>query len=123
MTNAMTPTRTRTIEEVFQSHREAIENLDMPKLAADYAEDAVLMTMDGAFEGREAILTGFFQTILAQFPDMKINFEGTAFHGDTCIVQWSAEASAATVPAGVGVLSIRDGLIRSQVEWFQLVLK
>ncbi len=114
---------TRSTQEVFDSHREAIETLDFEKLAADYAEDAVLVTLDGSFKGREAILTGFFQTMMAQFPDMKINFEKTAYEGDVCLLQWSAEASAITVPVGTAVFIIQDGLIRRQGEWFEIVVR
>jgi uncharacterized protein (TIGR02246 family) len=114
---------TRTTQEVFDSHREAIETLDFEKLAADYAEDAVFVTLDGSFMGREEILTGFFQTILAQFPDVKIVFEKVAIEGDVCLLQWSAEASAVSIPAGIGVFIIQDGLIQRQAEWFQMVPK
>ncbi len=113
----------RTTEEVFNSHQEAIETLNFEQLAADYAEDAVMVTLDGSFIGREAIISGFFQAILAQFPDMKITFEEITIEDDTCLIQWSAEASAVTVPVGLGVLFIQDGFIQRQVEWFQMVPK
>ena len=113
----------RTTEEVFESHREAIETLNFEQLAGDYADDAVLLTVDGAFTGREAIMTGFFQAIMAQFPDMKITFEKVAYEDDLCLLQWSAEASAVTVPRGTAVFLIQDGLIRRQGEWFEMVLK
>ena len=113
----------RTTQEVFDSHQQAIETLDFEKLAADYAEDAILVTLDGSFVGREAILSGFFQTMLAQFPDVKINFEKTAVEGDVCLLQWSAEASAASIPAGAAAFIIQDGLIQRQAEWFQIVPK
>lgn len=124
MTKTATPTyslKTRTPEEVFQSHKEAIETLDFEKLAADYADNAVLLTMDAAFQGRDAIMTGFFQPMLAQFPDLKIKFERAAFEGDMCMLQWSAKASTIVVPTGTAVFIIRDGLIRRQGEWFQIV--
>ena len=121
MLNNVSATATRTTEEVFESHREAIETLDFEKLAADYAEDAILVTIDGSFVGREAILTGFFQTILAQFPDVKIKFEKTSINDDICLLQWSAAASAMRVPRGTAVFIIRDGLIWRQGEWFEMV--
>lgn len=114
---------TRTAQEVFDSHREAIETLDLEKLAADYAEDAVLITQDGYFEGREAILKEFFQATMAQFPDLKINYDMIAIEADVCLLQWSAEASNVTIPVGIGVLFIQDGLIKRQAEWFQMVPK
>lgn len=114
---------TRSTQEVYNSHKEAIETLDFEKLGGDYAEDAILVTLDGSFTGREAILTGFFQTIMAQFPDVKIKFDKVAFEGDVCLLQWSAESSAMTVPVGTAVFIIEDGLIQRQGEWFEIVPK
>jgi ketosteroid isomerase-like protein len=119
----VTTEKIRTTQEVFEAHQEAIEKLDLEALAAGYAEDAVLLTIDGSFIGREAILVGFFQPIMAQFPDMKINFEKVAYEEDLCLLQWSAEASAVTIPRGTAVFLIRDGLIQRQGEWFEMVLK
>ena len=119
----VTMEKIRTTEEVFKSHREAVENLDFEQLAGDYAEDAILVTIDGSFTGREAILAGFFQPIMAQFPDMKITFEKVAYEDDLCLLQWSAESSAMTCPRGTAVFLIQDGLIRRQGEWFEMVLK
>jgi ketosteroid isomerase-like protein len=119
----VTTEKIRTTQEVFEVHQEAIEKLDLEALAAGYAEDAVLLTIDGSFIGREAILVGFFQPIMAQFPDMKINFEKVAYEEDLCLLQWSAEASAVTIPRGTAVFLIRDGLIQRQGEWFEMVLK
>lgn len=114
---------TRSTQEVFDSHKEAVETLNLEQLAADYAEDAILVTLDGTFKGREAIMSGFFQTILGQFPDFKINFEKTAVEEDVVLLQWSAEASKASIPLGTAVFIIRDGLIQRQGEWFTLVPK
>ncbi len=112
---------TRTTQEVFDSHREAIETLDFEKLASDYAEDAFMVTLDGSFIGREAIMTGFFQAMLSQFTDVKIKFEKTAVEGDVCLLQWSAEAAEVTIPVGTAVFLIQDGLIQRQGEWFQII--
>ena len=112
---------TRPTQEVFDSHREAIETSNFEKLAADYAEDAILVTMDGSFIGRDAILNGFFKTIFGQYPDAKINFEKTVVEDDVCLLQWSVEASNATIPRGTAVFIIRDGLIQRQGEWFEVL--
>ena len=121
----VTMDKVRTTEEVFQSHREAVETLDIEKLMADYAEDAVMVTLDGTIYGKEAIQKNFFEAILAQFPDFKVIFndDKIVFEEDICMLEWSAVASAATMPVGLGILMIEDGLIRRQVELFQLVPK
>jgi ketosteroid isomerase-like protein len=114
---------TRSTQEVYESHKEALETLNFEKLAGDYADDAILVTMDGSFKGREEIMTGFFQAIMGQFPDVKIVFEKTSIEGDVCLLQWSAEASNVSVPRGTAVFIIQDGLIQRQGEWFQMVPK
>jgi ketosteroid isomerase-like protein len=114
---------TRTTQEVFDSHREAIEHLDFEQLGGDYAEDALMVTPDGTFEGREAIMTGFFQAWLAKFPDTKISFDKVTMGGEICLLEWSADASAMRIPVGVGVLFIQDGMIQRQAEWFQMAPK
>jgi ketosteroid isomerase-like protein len=113
----------RTIQEVFESHREAIEKGDIEQLAGDYAEDAVMITLDGAFQDREMIMNGFFKTIFDQFPDTKITFEKVVYEGDMCLLEWSATASTGDVPHGVGAFLIRDGFIQRQWEWFHMNLK
>ena len=112
---------TRSTREVFDSHQEAIETLNFEQLAGDYAEDAVLVTIDGSFIGRDAIMKDFFQTVLSQFPDVKINFEKVNVEGDICLLQWSAEASNASIPRGTAVFLIQDGLIQRQGEWFEIL--
>lgn len=112
---------TRSIREVFESHREAIETGNLEQLAADYAEDAYMVTLDGTFRGREAILNDFFGVWLSKYPDTKIRFDKVVFEGDICLLQWSSEATGATVPVGLGIFFIEEGLIRRQVEWFQIV--
>jgi ketosteroid isomerase-like protein len=113
----------RTTQEVFESHQEAIEKGDFEQLAGDYAEDAVLITLDGAFQGREMILNGFFKTTFDQVPDVKITFEKVVYEGDMCLLKWSAVASAGTVPHGTGAFLIHDGFIQRQWEWFEMVPK
>lgn len=114
---------TRTTQQVFDSHREAIETGDMEKLMGDYADDAVLLTLDGAFVGKEAIQKGFFEYQFSQHPNLRINFEKTAVEGDLFLLQWSAESDVATIPHGVAAFIMRDGKIQRQGEWFRLVPK
>ena len=112
---------TRSTQEVFASHKEAIENGDIEKLAADYAEDASLLTLDGAFRGREAIMRDFFGAWLSKSPDFKISFDKVVFEGETCLLQWSSKTPGMTIPVGLGIFFIEDGLIKRQAEWFQVV--
>ena len=122
-TAAKNPLMNRSTQEVLDSHKEAIETLNIDMLMADYAEDAVLVTPNGTILGRDAILTDFFQASLAQFPDMVFTYHNIVCEDDTCLLQWSGQATNADIPVGVGVLYIQDGLIQRQVEWFEVVPK
>ena len=113
----------RTPQEVFDRHQEALETGNFELLMEDYADDAVLLTIDGAHVGKEAIGRDFFGRLLTQFPDVKIAFEKSAMEGDLFLIQWSAEASAVSIPRGTAVFLIRDGKIQRQGEWFQMFPK
>jgi predicted alpha/beta superfamily hydrolase len=110
----------RTPQEVFDSHQDAIETLDVEMLMADYAENAVLITPQRVIEGKDAILTDFFNASLEQYPDMEFTYDKVVCEEDTCLVLWSGEASAASIPLGVGVLYADDGHIQREVEWFEI---
>jgi hypothetical protein len=113
---------TRTTQQVFDAHREAFKPINLEKLMADYADDAILLTLDGAFVGKEAI-QGFFQNVIESFPNLNISFEKTAVEDDTFLLQWSGDSDVATFPYGTGSFIIRDGKIQRQAEWFTVVPK
>jgi ketosteroid isomerase-like protein len=115
-------TMARSTEQVFEDHKNAILNADFPQLMADYADDSVLMTMDGAFVGKEAI-QGFFQNIFAANPNVRIDFRKTAIKGDMLLLEWAAESDAAVIAPGVDTFIIRDDKIRRQTMWFVLTPK
>ncbi len=111
------------LKMLAENMRKAWDSQDMNAVAQLYAEDAIMVTLDGSYKGREAIMSDFFQAWLGQFPDTKINFEKVAIEEDVCLLYWTAEASKMTIPAGIGVLMVRDGLIKRQAEWFQMIPK
>jgi len=110
-------TKARSTQEVFDNHRDAMLALDFERLMADYADDSILLTLDGAFVGREAI-QGFFAGMLENFPNITIAFERIAVEDDTVLIQWSADSDVARFPTGVATFIIRDDRIRRQGEWF-----
>lgn len=114
---------TRSTQEVYESHKHAIETGNFEQLAADYADDAILVSIDGSFRGKEAIMRDFFAANLSQFTNLKFTFEKTSIEGDVCLLQWSAVADEGTVPRGTAVFIIQDGLIQRQGEWFEIVPK
>ena len=70
----------RSTEQIYQHHMDALTNGDFPAFIADYADDAVLMTMEGAHVGKDAIQT-YFVNALSAMPNSKISPTGHKVHG------------------------------------------
>ena len=68
-------TVSRPVKEVFLEHHKMVETLgpqDADMIAADYAEDAVVILLDGTtLVGREAVEAGF-QGFLTAFPNLDL---------------------------------------------------
>jgi len=109
---------TRTTQEVFDSHMEAIDTGNFEKLLADYADDATLLTFDGALKGKEGVAT-FFQNASSQFPNFKISPDETIVEGDTVLAKWSAVSDVGT-GRGVDTFIIQDGEIQRQTVWMEI---
>lgn len=83
-------------------------------MLADYADDAVLLTMEGAFVGKAAI-QGFFVNSLSAMPNAKISFTGHVVHGDLVLITWTGDSDVATIPHGADSFVIEDDRIRRRM--------
>jgi len=103
-------------QEIFQRHVEALIAGDVDAVVADYAEDALVLTPDGEFRGRDAI-RGVFDRLTAALPDVALEAQLTAFAGDVLLLHWTADSSANTVPDGVDTFVFSAGAIQLQTIW------
>ncbi|MGY1780252.1 nuclear transport factor 2 family protein [Geodermatophilus sp. SYSU D01036] len=103
----------RTPQEVFEHHVAAIGAADVDAIAADYAEDAVLITPDQVLRGRDGVRQ-LFSTLLGELPDAAWEVPTRVFEGDVLFIEWSAVAEKARVLDGVDTFVFRDGEIRLQ---------
>ena len=109
---------TRTPEEVFQHHSQALgaENLD--EIIADYADDAVLITPAGVSRGKDGIRAAFTQ-MFANVPHASRDLRTQIFEGDVLFLEWTHTAGS-VVEDGVDTYLFRDGLIRAQTaRWWE----
>lgn len=113
---------TRTPEEVFQHHAEALGAGDLDQIVADYADDAFLITPAGVVRGEDGIRAAFVQ-LLADVPEAAWDLKTQIYEDDVLFLEWAAHAAAAFVEDGIDTFVFRDGLIRVQTVRYTLQRK
>src|SRR3954451_8885602 len=94
----------RTPQEVFTDHLAAIARRDIGAISKDYAENASLLTSQGALEGRAGV-EQFYAQVLESFPDLDLQVTSTVYAKDALLVRWTSTASAGHVDDGVDTFS------------------
>jgi uncharacterized protein (TIGR02246 family) len=113
---------TRTPEEVFQHHAEALGAGDLDEIVADYADDAVFITPVGVRRGKDGIRAAFTQ-LLADVPDAAWDLKTQIYEDDVLFLEWAADAAETFVEDGIDTFVFRDGLIRVQTVRYTLQRK
>jgi len=104
---------TRTPEQVFQHHVEALGAGDLDEIVADYASDAVFITPAGVRRGLDGVREAFTQ-LLADVPDAVWELKTEIYEGDLLFLEWGADAAATWVEDGIDTFVFDNGLIRAQ---------
>ncbi len=110
---------TRTPEEVFQHHAEALGAGDLDEIVADYTDDAVFITPAGVRYGQNGIREAFTQ-LLADVPNADWDLKTLIYEGDVLFLEWAATAAETKVEDGIDTFIFRDGLIRLQTVRYTL---
>jgi ketosteroid isomerase-like protein len=110
---------TRTPEEVFQHHAQALGAGDLDEIVADYSDDAVLITPAGVQRGKDGIRAAFTQ-LLADVPNAAWDLKTQIYENDILFLEWAADAAATFVEDGIDTFVFRDGLIRVQTVRYTL---
>ncbi len=118
----MEGTTERTPQKVFQHHAEALGAEDLEGIVSDYAEDALLLTPEGAARGKEGVRQGFVK-LLDDLPGASWDLPTQVYEDDILLLEWKAESEAARVEDGIDTFVFRDGLIRVQTIRYTLISK
>jgi hypothetical protein len=110
----------RTPQEVFQHHVEALGAEDLDGIVSDYADDAVFITPDGILRGKDGVRQGF-EKLIADIPSASWELPTQHFEDDILLLEWKATSSVARVEDGIDTFVFRDGLIRVQTVRYTLV--
>ena len=104
---------TRTPQEVFQHHAQALGAGDLDEIVADYADDAVFITPAGVQRGKDGVRAAFTQ-LLADVPNAAWNLKTETYEGDVLFLEWAADSAQTRVEDGIDTFVFSDGLIRVQ---------
>jgi uncharacterized protein (TIGR02246 family) len=109
----------RTPEEVFQHHAQALGAGDLEGIVADYADDAVFISPAGVKRGKDGIREAFTQ-LLADLPNAAWSLPTQAYEDDVLFLEWAADAGASFADDGIDTFIFRDGMIRLQTVRYTL---
>ncbi|WOP20073.1 nuclear transport factor 2 family protein [Raineyella sp. LH-20] len=103
---------TRTSEEVFAHHGQALgaENLD--DIVADYSDDAILIVNGKVYRGKDGARQVFVQ-LLSDVPQAEWALN-TVFADDVLYLEWKAVGGGRKVDDGIDTFIFADGMIRVQ---------
>jgi hypothetical protein len=108
----------RTPQEIFAAHLTAIGAADLDAIAADYAEDALLITPEGVVRGRDGIRSAF-AGLLGEIPDAAWDLPTQHFVDDVLFIEWTAVSEKARAE-GVDTFVFHGDVIRVQTVRFTL---
>jgi ketosteroid isomerase-like protein len=103
---------TRTPEEIFAHHAQALGAEDLEAIVIDYAENACFIGPTGVLRGKDAVRE-FFAGVFQILPKAQWSVK-TAFVDDVLFLEWTADSAKASVSDGVDTFVFQDGLIRAQ---------
>ncbi len=110
---------TRSPQEVFTTHLDALSRRDIPALITDYAADALVLTQQGAMHGTQGA-EQLYRQAFELLPDVEFTVTWTVFAGDTLLAGWAATANAGHVNNGVDTMSFTGGLISLHTTYFSI---
>ncbi|GAA1650571.1 nuclear transport factor 2 family protein [Georgenia ruanii] len=103
---------TRTPEEIFAHHGQALGAEDLEDIVADYAEDAVLVLHKEVFRGKDGARE-VFTRLLGDVPRAQWELD-TTFVDDVLYLEWNATGGGRRIQDAIDTFVFADGQIQVQ---------
>jgi hypothetical protein len=81
---------TRSPQEVFNHHAQALGAEDLDEIVADYSDDAIFITPAGVLRGKDGIRQAFTKP-LSEVPQAAWDIKTTIYEDDILLLEWGAE--------------------------------
>ena len=101
---------TRSPQEIYSAHFDALASGDIEQLLADYSDDAAIITGQGVLEAHSGI-EAFYTNALQALPEPRFAVTSAVYSDDAALVHWTAQSLAGRVDDGVDTFVFRDGNI------------
>jgi ketosteroid isomerase-like protein len=102
----------RTPDEIFAHHGAALGAEDLDDIVSDYADDAIIISQDQVYRGKDGARAVFTQ-LLNDIPEAEWQLD-TLFADDVLYLEWKANSSGSHVEDGIDTFVFDDGQIRVQ---------
>ena len=102
----------RTPQQIFDHHLQALLDGDLDEIVADYADDAAVITAAGVARGRAAI-RGAFGKLAGALSGADFAVQTKVYDGDVLLLEWTLDTPAARID-GADTFVFADGLIAVQ---------
>lgn len=103
---------TRDTRQVFEEH---LAHADHGRIEQDinenFADDCVLLTSYGRFEGRDGVREAA-RLLAQQLPNPAFHYTQKSVAGEIAFLEWTGEGDGAQVKDGADSFLVRDGRIR-----------
>lgn len=113
---------TRTPQQIFQHHAEALGGENLEGIVADYSDDAFFMTPAGVLRGKAGIRQAFTK-LLSDVPKAKWDLKTQLYENDVLLLEWAADSAKTKIDDGIDTFVFKDGFIRVQTVRYTLQKK
>ena len=105
-----------TTEDVLDHHLEAFGAQDIEATMEDYTDDALVITQDETYNGREEIRDWFEEELFTEFskPDVSFSLEERTVEDEYAYIVWQAETPDNDYEFSTDTFVVRDGEIVAQ---------
>ncbi len=107
---------TRTPEEVFAHHGNALGAEDLDDIISDYTDDAIFVVNRQVYRGKEGARQVFTQ-LLNDVPQAQWDLN-TVFADNVLYLEWKATGGGRKIEDGIDTFIFEDGMIKVQTVFY-----
>ena len=112
---------TRTPQEVFAHHGQALAAGDVDEVVIDYADNAVMISPAGVKRGKDGVREAVTQLLAdLDLPDAATDVKEKTYAGDVLLLAWSADTARSRTDDGVDTFVFGDGMIQAHTIYYTL---